>query len=88
MAPTLEAADHARHQAGQASPVSEMAREGQGGFPAAPDPRSLTSRWVLYEEPNYHSCMYVVDRGDFRSFCDWEAHSARVQSLCRVVNFF
>lgn len=32
--------------------------------------------------------MYVVERGDFRSFSDWEAHSARVQSLRRVLNFF
>ncbi|PNJ09015.1 CRYGN isoform 5, partial [Pongo abelii] len=32
--------------------------------------------WVLYEEPNYRGCMYVVERGDFRSFSDWEAHGA------------
>lgn len=32
--------------------------------------------------------MYVVERGDFRSFSDWEAQSARVQSLRRVLNFF
>nr|XP_004476351.2 gamma-crystallin N [Dasypus novemcinctus] len=44
--------------------------------------------WVLYEEPNYHGRMFVVERGDFRSFTDWEAPSARVQSLRRVVNFF
>ncbi|KAM7325779.1 hypothetical protein ACRRTK_016032 [Alexandromys fortis] len=49
----------------------------------------LTSwRWVLYEEPNYRGRMYVVERGDFRSFSDWEAQSARVQSLRRVLNFF
>lgn len=51
-------------------------------------PAPLASRWVLYEEPNYRGRMYVVERGDFRSFSDWEAHSARVQSLRRVVNFF
>uniref|UniRef100_H0XT43 Crystallin gamma N n=1 Tax=Otolemur garnettii TaxID=30611 RepID=H0XT43_OTOGA len=44
--------------------------------------------WVLYEEPNYRGRMYLVERGDFRSFSDWEAHSARVQSLRKVVNFF
>ncbi|XP_036103132.1 gamma-crystallin N isoform X1 [Molossus molossus] len=44
--------------------------------------------WVLYEEPNYRGRMYLVERGDFRSFTDWEAHSPRVQSLRRVVNFF
>uniref|UniRef100_A0A8C6D8E3 Gamma-crystallin N n=1 Tax=Moschus moschiferus TaxID=68415 RepID=A0A8C6D8E3_MOSMO len=44
--------------------------------------------WVLYEEPNYRGRMYLVERGDFRSFSDWEAHSARVQSLRRVANFF
>ncbi|XP_032338978.1 gamma-crystallin N isoform X2 [Camelus ferus] len=43
--------------------------------------------WVLYEEPNYRGRMYLVERGDFRSFSDWEAHSARVQSLRRVANF-
>lgn len=32
--------------------------------------------------------MYLVERGDFRSFSDWEAPSGRVQSLRRVVNFF
>lgn len=31
--------------------------------------------------------MYLVERGDFRSFSDWEAPSARVQSLRRVANF-
>lgn len=45
-------------------------------------------RWVLYEEPSYRGRMYLVERGDFRSFSDWEAPSARVQSLRRVVNFF
>ncbi|KAM5205771.1 LOW QUALITY PROTEIN: gamma-crystallin N [Hipposideros larvatus] len=42
--------------------------------------------WVL-EESNYHGRMYLVERGDFRSFSDWGAHSARVQSLRSVVNF-
>lgn len=45
-------------------------------------------RWVLYEEPNYHGRMYLVERGDFRNYSDWEAHSSRVQSVRRVVNFF
>ncbi|XP_078008803.1 gamma-crystallin N [Phascolarctos cinereus] len=44
--------------------------------------------WVLYEEPNYRGHMYVVERGDYRSFNDWQAHSANVQSLRKVVNFF
>ncbi|KAM9592547.1 LOW QUALITY PROTEIN: gamma-crystallin N [Trichechus inunguis] len=43
--------------------------------------------WVLYEEPNYHGRMYVVERGDFRCCSDWEAQSAHIQSL-RIVNFF
>lgn len=51
-------------------------------------PSLLSFRWVLYEEPNYRGRMYVVERGDFRSFSDWEAQSARVQSLRRVLNFF
>lgn len=58
----------------------------------APNPRPPRCRppprWVLYEEPNYRGRMYLVERGDFRSFSDWEAHSARVQSLRRVANFF
>uniref|UniRef100_A0A452UM56 GTP-binding protein Rheb n=1 Tax=Ursus maritimus TaxID=29073 RepID=A0A452UM56_URSMA len=44
--------------------------------------------WVLYEEPNYRGRMYLVERGDFRSCSDWEAHNARIQSLRRVVNYF
>uniref|UniRef100_A0A8C2YIQ2 Gamma-crystallin N n=1 Tax=Chinchilla lanigera TaxID=34839 RepID=A0A8C2YIQ2_CHILA len=44
--------------------------------------------WVLYEEPNYRGRMFLLERGDFRGFSDWEAHSGRVQSLRRVVNFF
>ncbi|XP_006895202.1 PREDICTED: gamma-crystallin N [Elephantulus edwardii] len=44
--------------------------------------------WVLYEEPNYHGRMYVVERGDFRSCSDWEAQSTRIQSVRRIVNFF
>lgn len=64
------------------------------GVPAQLGTRPLTPRpppgprWVLYEEPNYRGRMYLVERGDFRSFSDWEAPSGRVQSLRRVVNFF
>lgn len=50
--------------------------------------RYRQSRWVLYEEPNYRGRMYVLERGDYRCFSDWGAHSARVQSLRRVLNFF
>ncbi|XP_060051728.1 gamma-crystallin N [Erinaceus europaeus] len=44
--------------------------------------------WVLYEEPGFRGCMFLVERGDFRSFSDWGAPSARVQSVRRVVNAF
>ncbi|KAJ7408197.1 Ras enriched in brain [Willisornis vidua] len=44
--------------------------------------------WVLYEEPNYRGRMYVVERGEFSSFNDWQARSASVQSIRRVVNYF
>lgn len=64
----------------------------RGDFPSGSRPLTrpslLAFRWVLYEEPNYRGRMYVVERGDFRSFSDWEAQSARVQSLRRVLNFF
>ncbi|NXP86016.1 CRGN protein, partial [Passerina amoena] len=45
-------------------------------------------RWVLYEEPNYRGRMYVVERGEFSSFGEWQARSASVQSIRRVVNYF
>ncbi|NWY28700.1 CRGN protein, partial [Pheucticus melanocephalus] len=45
-------------------------------------------RWVLYEEPNYRGRMYVVERGEFSSFSEWQARSASVQSIRRVVNYF
>uniref|UniRef100_A0A8C5UF71 Crystallin gamma N n=1 Tax=Malurus cyaneus samueli TaxID=2593467 RepID=A0A8C5UF71_9PASS len=53
-------------------------------------PRSPPSvpRWVLYEEPNYRGRMYVVERGEFSSFNAWQARSASVQSIRRVVNYF
>nr|XP_048698147.1 gamma-crystallin N [Caretta caretta] len=44
--------------------------------------------WVLYEEPNYRGRMYVVERGEYNSFNMWQAHSANIQSLRRVVNYF
>lgn len=45
-------------------------------------------RWVLYEEPNYRGRMYVVERGEFSNFNEWQARSASVQSIRRVVNYF
>lgn len=45
-------------------------------------------RWVLYEEPNYRGRMYVVERGEFGSFDAWQARSANVQSIRRVINYF
>uniref|UniRef100_A0A663DXU0 Crystallin gamma N n=1 Tax=Aquila chrysaetos chrysaetos TaxID=223781 RepID=A0A663DXU0_AQUCH len=45
-------------------------------------------RWVLYEEPNYRGRMYVVERGEFSSFNAWQARSASVQSIRRVINYF
>ncbi|XP_032548185.1 gamma-crystallin N [Chiroxiphia lanceolata] len=44
--------------------------------------------WVLYEEPNYRGRMYVVERGEFSNFNAWQARSASVQSIRRVVNYF
>uniref|UniRef100_A0A8C9MVW4 Crystallin gamma N n=1 Tax=Serinus canaria TaxID=9135 RepID=A0A8C9MVW4_SERCA len=44
--------------------------------------------WVLYEEPNYRGRMYVVERGEFSSFNEWQARSASVQSIRRVINYF
>ncbi|NXD19262.1 CRGN protein, partial [Spelaeornis formosus] len=44
--------------------------------------------WVLYEEPNYRGRMYVVERGEFSNFNEWQARSASVQSIRRVVNYF
>uniref|UniRef100_A0A8C3KHL3 Crystallin gamma N n=1 Tax=Calidris pygmaea TaxID=425635 RepID=A0A8C3KHL3_9CHAR len=45
-------------------------------------------RWVLYEEPNYRGRMYVVERGEFSNFNAWQARSANVQSIRRVINYF
>ncbi|MBN3294498.1 CRGN protein, partial [Polypterus senegalus] len=44
--------------------------------------------WVMYEEPNYRGRMYIVERGDYRSHNEWQGHSANVQSIRRVVNYF
>ncbi|XP_063780894.1 gamma-crystallin N [Pseudophryne corroboree] len=44
--------------------------------------------WVLYEEPNYRGRMYIVERGDYRTFNEWQAQSANIQSIRRVVNYF
>uniref|UniRef100_A0A8D0FQX2 Beta/gamma crystallin 'Greek key' domain-containing protein n=1 Tax=Strix occidentalis caurina TaxID=311401 RepID=A0A8D0FQX2_STROC len=43
--------------------------------------------WVLYEEPNYRGRMYVVERGEFCNFNTWQARSASVQSIRRVINY-
>ncbi|CAO2603659.1 Gamma-crystallin N, partial [Lemmus lemmus] len=82
-----------QHQATDAYRSEELGQRG-GTWETCPSGScplirpSLAFRWVLYEEPNYRGRMYVVERGDFRSFSDWEAQSARVQSLRRVLNFF
>ncbi|XP_053119430.1 gamma-crystallin N [Hemicordylus capensis] len=44
--------------------------------------------WVLYEEPNYRGQMYVVERGDYSSCNEWQAHSPSIQSIRRVINYF
>ncbi|XP_067398904.1 gamma-crystallin N [Emydura macquarii macquarii] len=44
--------------------------------------------WVLYEEPNYRGRMYVVERGEYNNFNAWQAQSANIQSIRRVVNYF
>ncbi|NXP35407.1 CRGN protein, partial [Leiothrix lutea] len=61
--------------------VSWVGAQGSGEPPFVP-------RWVLYEEPNYRGRMYVVERGEFSSFNEWQARSASVQSIRRVVNYF
>uniref|UniRef100_A0A8C4WCD7 Crystallin gamma N n=1 Tax=Gopherus evgoodei TaxID=1825980 RepID=A0A8C4WCD7_9SAUR len=50
--------------------------------------KDIKGIWVLYEEPNYRGRMYVVERGEYNSFNTWQAHSANIQSLRRVVNYF
>ncbi|MGH0173771.1 UNVERIFIED_CONTAM: hypothetical protein FKN15_066388, partial [Acipenser sinensis] len=44
--------------------------------------------WVMYEEPNYRGRMYIVERGNYRSHTDWQGHSANIQSIRRVANYF
>ncbi|OCT73848.1 hypothetical protein XELAEV_18032812mg [Xenopus laevis] len=44
--------------------------------------------WMLYEEPNYRGRMYIVERGDYRSFNEWQSQNANIQSVRRVVNYF
>ncbi|XP_032338979.1 gamma-crystallin N isoform X3 [Camelus ferus] len=69
--------------------ISQLCEVGGDWLTPSEVPQATASAcgWVLYEEPNYRGRMYLVERGDFRSFSDWEAHSARVQSLRRVANF-
>ncbi|KAI7809307.1 gamma-crystallin N-A [Triplophysa rosa] len=42
--------------------------------------------WVMYEEPNYRGRMYIVERGNYGSFMDWQAENPNIQSICRVIN--
>lgn len=55
------------------------------GDPERRSPHHLTSctrpRWVLCEEPNYRGRMSLVEeRGPFRSFSSWVAHSTHPAS--------
>lgn len=68
-----------------AAPQSGHFAGAQGWDPGEPP---FVPRWVLYEEPNYRGRMYVVERGEFSSFNEWQARSASVQSIRRVVNYF
>lgn len=86
----LQGGNQPRPGCGPAVPRVRDPWDGRGlahRCPRRPDPPGAC-RWVLYEEPNYRGRMFLLERGDFRSFSDWEAHSGRVQSLRRVVNFF
>ncbi|XP_051990966.1 gamma-crystallin N-A-like [Xyrauchen texanus] len=36
--------------------------------------------WVMYEEPNYRGRMYIVERGNYCSFMEWQAENPNIQS--------
>lgn len=44
--------------------------------------------WVLYEEPNYHGRMYIVERGNYCTHMEWQAENPNIQSVRRVANYF
>ncbi|KAK7163703.1 hypothetical protein R3I93_007686 [Phoxinus phoxinus] len=44
--------------------------------------------WVMYEEPNYRGRMYIVERGNYGSFMEWQAENPNIQSIRKVVNYF
>ncbi|XP_077072411.1 crystallin, gamma S3 [Siphateles boraxobius] len=44
----------------------------------------LDGAWVFFEHPNYRGYQYLLERGEFRRFSDWNAMHPTVGSIHRV----
>ncbi|XP_036401151.1 crystallin, gamma S3 isoform X1 [Megalops cyprinoides] len=47
----------------------------------------LDGAWVFYEHPNYRGRQYLLEKGEYRRFTDWNAMHPTVGSIRRVENF-
>lgn len=48
--------------------------------PGTPAPR----RWVGYEFPGYRGRQYVLERGEYRHWNEWDANQPQLQSVRRI----
>lgn len=47
----------------------------------------LDGAWVFYEHPNYRGRQYLLERGEYRRYTDWNAVQPAVGSIRRVQEF-
>nr|XP_006008573.1 PREDICTED: beta-crystallin S-like [Latimeria chalumnae] len=40
--------------------------------------------WIIYEQPNYGGCMYILEKGEYPDFQHWKGHDNHVSS-CRQI---
>ena len=44
----------------------------------------ILGRWVGYEFPGYRGRQYVLERGEFRHWNEWDANQPQLQSVRRI----
>ncbi|TRY77649.1 hypothetical protein DNTS_005796 [Danionella cerebrum] len=47
----------------------------------------LDGAWIFFEQPNFRGRQYLLERGEYRCFTDWNAMHPTVGSIRRIQDF-